>query len=41
MSSDQIDLIQSVRRGDLVRVRYEPILTVFIASEQQIVYLVI
>jgi hypothetical protein len=26
MASDKIDLIQSVRRGDLVRVRYEIIL---------------
>jgi hypothetical protein len=26
MTSDKIDLIQSVRRGDLVRVRYENML---------------
>jgi hypothetical protein len=36
MASDKTDLIQSVRRGDLVRVRYENILNFSLNKKVQI-----
>jgi hypothetical protein len=36
MTSDKTDLIQSVRRGDLVRVRYENILNFSLNKKVQI-----